>query len=85
MLEIFYAICTCFLTILMVLCTAKLLYLSIYKCLLRGHDWETIDHKTIKVTTVKPSTGSLVDENKYELYVQRCKRCGTIKETKIWY
>ena len=84
MLNIFYAICVCFITILIVLCTAKLLYLAIYKCLLKGHDWETIDHKTIKVTNTQISTG-IQDETKYQLYIQRCKRCGTIKETKIWY
>lgn len=84
MLEIFYAICICLITLLMVLCAAKLLYLSIYKCLLRGHDWETIDHKTIKVTNAQISTGAK-DETKYELYIQKCKRCGALRETKIWY
>ena len=84
MLDIFYAMCICFITILIALCIAKLLYLAICKCLLKGHDWETIDHKTIKVINTQISTGAR-DETKYELYVQKCKRCGAIKETKIWY
>ena len=53
-----------------------------------NHAWRVEDRfeEMLKLYPyLKDKITELPDNNKYELYVQRCKRCGTIKSTKIWY